>query len=328
VILLAAAVGGLALVLEAYEAAGELANAELAHEFIAEFVTDLAWVLPLFAAGVLGVVTWTVRRGLSPLRKVSAHAEQIAPTRTGIRLPAKDLPDEIKPLVLAVNQALDRLEQGFAVQRQFTANAAHELRTPLSILIAGLESVPRSPDIARLLADAARMNRLVEQLLRVARLDALPLDLTSDIDLKSVAADTVEYLAPWAVAHDHSLAFDAPDDAVRVRGNPEAIADAIRNLIENAVFYSPPSTEVAISVSRDGTVSVADHGPGILSTDRQHLFDRFWRGRQAGTTAHGAGLGLTIVAEIERAHSATIEVGSAPAGGARFSIRFPRPLRG
>jgi signal transduction histidine kinase len=322
VFLLAAAVGGFALVREAYEAAAELSDEALAHAFIQEFATELAWVLPLFAAAVLGIVTWTVRRGLHPLRKASAHAEQIAPASTGIRLPSNDLPDEITPLVLAVNQAFDRLEKGFAVQRQFTARAAHELRTPLSILTAGLEGVPRTPEITRLLSDAGRMNRLVEQLLRVARLDALPLDVSRDVDLRRIAADTVAYLAPWAVAQEHSLAFDGPQEAVRIRGNPEAIGDAIRNLIENAVFYSPPHTDVAVSVTRDGTVSIEDRGAGIPIVDREHVFERFWRGRQVGSAAHGAGLGLTIVAEIARAHGATIEIGSPSAGGTRFTLRF------
>jgi signal transduction histidine kinase len=326
VFLLAAGVGGFALIREAYEAAAQLSDEALAHAFIQEFATEVAWVLPLFAAAVLGIVTWTVRRGLKPLRQASAQAERIAPASTGIRLPSKDLPDEVKPLVLAVNQAFDRIEQGFVVQRQFTARAAHELRTPLAVLTAELESLPRTPEIARLIADAGRMNRLVEQLLRVARLDALPLDVTSEVDLRRIAADTVAYLAPWAVAQDHSLTFDAPQQAVLVRGNADAIADALRNLIENAVTYSPPQTDVAIAVTGDGAVSVGDRGPGIPVEDRQHVFERFWRGRQVDTAAHGAGLGLTIVAEIARAHGATTEISEHEAGGTRFTIRF-RPAR-
>jgi signal transduction histidine kinase len=283
-------------------------------------VFDIAWAIPLFAAATLAVGVWGIRRDLRPVRAVSERAATIAPEATGVRLSTERLPTELVPLVVAINKALDRLERGLTLQRQFTANAAHQLRTPLTILTAELDELAAGTQADKLRGDVARMNRLIDQLLRVARLDSAPMSTDSSVDLTAVAAETVKYLAPWAIEQGRAIGFEAPSGPVVVRGNTDAIADALRNLVENAVYHTPAKTEVTVAVSIDGTVEITDQGPGIAREDRERIFERFWRGPSAKTP--GAGLGLAIVAEIVRAHGGAIEVGEAPGGGARFSLRL------
>jgi signal transduction histidine kinase len=292
----------------------------LAHTVLKEFVRDIAWAIPIFAAAILLVGVWSIRSGLRPLRAVSARAATIAPETTGIRLTDARLPSELQPLVSAFNQALDRLERGLTLQREFTANAAHQLRTPLAVLTAQLNEPLDNASMALLRADVARMNRLIDQLLRIARLDSVPLALDATIDLNAIAAHAVRSLAPWVIGQKRAIGFDAPGEPVWVQGNADAIGDALRNLIENAVGHAPPQTEVTVSVSPDGAVEIADRGPGIATEDRGRIFERFWRGRRSH--AGGAGLGLAIVAQIVAAHGGTISVGDAPGGGAVFTLRL------
>ena len=293
---------------------------QLVHSILREFVFDIAWYVPPFVALALLLAAFSVRRSLLPLRTASAQAGAIGPGSIALRLPEADVPTEALPLVIAVNQALERLEQGFVIQRRFTANAAHELRTPLTIITARLDTLEGNGQISALREEVGRMNRLVEQLLCVARLDSLALDVSSPVDLHQLAEEVVGSMAHLAVSDCRTIALTGADHPVLVTGNAAAIADALRNLIENALAHTAPGTEVIVDVGPEGAISVQDSGPGIPVEDRPHIFERFWRGK--GVRASGAGLGLAIVMEIVRAHGASITVSDRLPRGARFDLRF------
>ncbi|WP_084455836.1 sensor histidine kinase [Novosphingobium rosa] len=318
--LLALGTGFAWLIVKSYRIAHGLNHDGLADLFAAEFLEEAGWTFPFFVIGMIALVVFTVRSSLSSVAAASRQAVAIAPGQTDVRLEDEGLPTEIKPFVLAVNGALDRLAHGFEAQRRFTADAAHELRTPLAILTAGLEALPDTREVVALRADAARMGRLVDQLLRVARLDAMPAPALDKLDLNELAADLVARMAPWVHGEGCMLAFESTGAPVMIEGNADMLEGALRNLIENAVGHSPTGSEVTVRVGRDAEIAVIDHGPGVPLEQRDRLFDRFWRAPDA--MGNGAGLGLAIVAAVVSVHGGTAEVVDTPGGGATFGLRL------
>ncbi|HUZ64024.1 MAG TPA: ATP-binding protein [Acetobacteraceae bacterium] len=301
----------------------------LVNSLMSDFmVTGLGLLLPIGAAAVLiGVLT--IRAGLRPLRVASAAAARVDPANAGMRLPQAGLPREVLPLVSAVNAALARLERGLTVQRRFAGEAAHALRTPLAVLTARLDDLPEGAEAVALRRDADRMARLVDQMLKMARLEGLPLDTSQPVDLRAVAVEAISDLAPLAIRQGIELSLKDPAAPVPVRGNHAALALAAANLIENALAYAPPGSAVEVEIAPPGTLRVLDRGPGVAEPERARIFERFQHGhRPAGTSGNGAGLGLAIVAEIAAAHRGSVGVAERGGGGAVFTLQIGRPVAG
>jgi len=300
----------------------ERADQELMDAMLQDVIKQGSWILPLFIFVTLLVGVRAIRSGLKPLSITSEELSEIKPEAISNRLGTENLPREVAPLVHAINGALDRLEDGFESQRRFTANAAHELRTPLTIITGALDSMDENDQIMKLRQDVARMNRLVMQLLQVARLDGLVIDTSSRVDPAQAAQQVVEMMAPMAIRAGKEIELLLPDIKGLVFGNISAMEDALRNLVENAIMHSSPNTRIDVRVSGAGSVSVCDQGPGISEAERKHLFDRFWRGKSTVSELGGAGLGLSIVQEIMKSHGGSVELSANENGGTCFTLCF------
>ncbi|MBL4572118.1 MAG: hypothetical protein JKY86_03475 [Gammaproteobacteria bacterium] len=303
------------IVAEPYNPENAILNAMLS-----EFAGTATWIIPIFVVVTVLVGVAAIRGGLKPLLDTALQAASIRPESLSVRLETTDLPTEIAPMVTAVNQALDRLEEGFEIQRRFTANAAHELRTPLTIISGAIENWDTQTDAGTLRQDVDRMNRLVNQLLQVARLDSGVLDRSEKFDLQSCARDVVEYMAPLAIDRQRRVALTGVVSPVIIQGNRPAVEDALRNLVENALIHTPIGTEVQVNVTEDHKIEVTDQGPGIDDDFGMYIFDRFWRDPSNDTP--GAGLGLAIVSEVMKLHEGTVDYFNRPEGGACFRLKF------
>jgi signal transduction histidine kinase len=303
------------------QAAEDLANSDvLIDDIVDDFYKHVGWItLPILLL-LLVIDIAIFRRALLPLRQASETAQQISPARTDIRLPLGDIPSEVRPLVSAINKALDRLDEGFRIQREFTADAAHELRTPLSILRTRVETLD-DPGIAKALhLDIEAMSRVVGQLLDIAELEVFAIDPEEVADLQAASAEVAGFIAPLALGQGREIALLGAATPVWVKGNAEMIKRAIRNLAENAICHAPKDTVVEFVVEENGTVAVRDRGPGIPDEDRELIFRRFWR--RDRNRQGNSGLGLSIVQRIAELHGAIVVVENRVMGGALVSLHF------
>jgi len=293
-------------------------------DVVASFFPRVAWITFPILLLLLAFDIMIFRRALDPVREASTTAAAIGPQRTEVRLPEQAMPVEIAPLVHAVNQALDRLEAGFRAQRDFTADMAHELRTPLAIVRARVDGLAAGPARDELRADLVNMTRTVNQVLDIAELESFIVATDARADLHEVCADAVGFMAPLAVEMSKTIALTGEQEPVWVRGHAEALFRAVRNLIENAIRHTPPGVSIEVDVSAAGVVRVSDDGPGVPEADRERIFRRFWRRDRAKGDSRG--LGLAIVARVAEAHDGTVTVDNAPDGGAVFTLRLrPAP---
>jgi two-component system OmpR family sensor kinase len=278
------------------------------------------------------VVWWVVSGSLEPVARVRS---QVASRQADDLSPVSDagLPDEVRPLVQELNLLFGRVKTAFEAQQHFVADAAHELRTPLAALKLQAQSLERADSdearklaVARLTAGIERATRLVEQLLVLARQEASAPEsgATRQVDLAELARRTVADLAGVAQAKGVDLGLQHADPA-SVQGQPDALHILMRNLVDNAVKYTPAGGTVDIAVTRmPGAVAIGveDSGPGIPAEERERVFDRFYR--IAGSEASGSGLGLAIIKAIAERHGATLALGqSGRLGGLAATVTFP-----
>jgi two-component system, OmpR family, sensor kinase len=295
-----------------------------------------AWRLTAIGVAILlfGLLGgwWFVGRALRPIVDISAAAVKISGGDLAQRINVAEADNELGQLAGVLNSTFARLETAFAQQRQFTADAAHELRTPVSVVLTqtqtALQRERNAPEYRETVEacqrSAQRMRRLIESLLELARLDAGQEQMKRlKFDLSQTARDCVELVRPLATARGVTIHGDLPP--VEGHGDAERLAQVITNLLTNAIQYNRANGEVRIGLKSQGgmvLLAVSDTGPGIPGEDLPHIFKRFYRAdpsRSSGQT----GLGLAISKAIVEAHGGTIEVSSRPGAGTTFTIRLP-----
>ena len=277
------------------------------------------------------VVWWVVSRSLAPVSRVrrqvaTRQADDLSP------LSESDLPEEVRPLVHELNLLFVRVRQAFEAQKHFVADAAHELRSPLAALKLQVQGLQRAADdatrelaVARLAAGIDRATRLVEQMLALARHEASAAAgaRPEAVSLPEVARLAISDTVAAAQARNIDIGI-VRADPVTVQGQPEALRTLLRNLIDNAVKYTPPGgrVDIAIAAGAGGTeLSIDDSGPGLPESERERVLDRFYRAGQP--EAPGSGLGLSIVKSIADLHGAAVSLDRSALGGLRVLIRFP-----
>lgn len=299
--------------------------AQLALRTLAPF----ALLVPL-----LGLLVWfAVGHALQPLQRL---AKAVKARRVNELEPLSDerLPEEVRPLVGSLNDLLGRLTAALERERAFMADAAHELRTPLTALHLQLGALARAGTegeraqaMGTLSEGVQRAIRLVEQMLVLARQEPRAEPVRTRFALDELAREVVAELVPLADARRIDLGMSEAQP-VFVQGERDAVATLVRNLVDNAVRYTPPGGRVDVSVERSATmpaqalVRVMDNGPGIPREERERVFDRFYR--RPGTVAPGSGLGMAIVKAIAEAHGAGVVLDSGESGrGLAVTISFP-----
>jgi signal transduction histidine kinase len=298
----------------------------LEHEMRDHVLVPVLFIVPALA----GVMLLTTGIALRPLSRVAAQAAALgrAVSVGGTLTPLSEdnLPQEIGSVVAAINAMLRNLERSFRIQSQFTSDAAHELRTPLAVLLLEVSRLPESPIRETIIHDLRMLAAMVNQLLRFAQAEDVMTRERQAVDITAVARRVCEDLGGIAVKTGIALAFDAPAQPVTLNGNAALIDIAIRNVLDNAIRFSPKGETVVIEIDRHGTVTIDDRGPGIPDQHKDLIFDRLWR--HGGGGGSGVGIGLALVRRVTRLHEGDASVEDRPGGGSRFVLTFrsmPQP---
>lgn len=306
----------------------------------------LLLLAPLAVVGCAGVSYWLARRALAPVVEVTELAREIESTQLSRRLPSRPLPDEIGRLIETFNQMIARLEASFESMRRFTADASHELRSPLANMQSTIEvslGRPRDVDdyraaLASLNEEVGRLRHIVADLLLLARADSRRVPFSFEpLRLDVLARETVESFSERAGGLGVRLTM-GPTAEVVIPGDERWLRQLLVNLVDNAIRFSgidartgpPGEVRVTVSAGRDGAVlTVDDDGPGIPESDLDRVFERFFRvdGARPRSADGGAGLGLAICAWIVEEHAGSLRASRRPEGGTRMVATLPSAER-
>ena len=304
-----------------------------------EKMAGMTWMMIASGLSVLGIGLiggwWSSKRAIEPIQRMSRTAQGINANQLTDRIKLSGFDTELAGLGATLNTMLDRLSQAFEQQRQFTADASHELRTPVSIILTSSElalSKPREPEeyraqLVKCKRAAERMRQLTDSLLTLARLDSTKNLEMTNVDVEALLQDAVSSIQPFADAK--SIEIHSQLEHASLQGNETLLRQAIGNLLSNAIKYSRHEGEVFVRLlkSKDyATIEVEDHGIGIPESAIPRLFDRFYRVDESrARTEGGTGLGLSIAERIVHCHRGQILVESVLGGGSTFRIALPLP---
>ena len=315
------------------------ANVRLAEVGPEQLLSTLALILPLGLIAAVLMGSWIANRALTAVDQIITEVREITDGRSlHRRLAVPVVKDELGRFVETLNQMLTRLERNFSALRRFTADASHELKTPLTVLRAGVERAITTPNLPQetlvtleeTLQEIKRMSELVDALLMLARADEGIAPLHREpVDLRGIVTEVQETGELLAEEAGVTMEVATPAEPVMVSVDASRIRQLILNLITNAVKYTPAGGSVRMQLGPENgrvALSVADTGIGIAPGDLPHIFDRFWRADSARTRTGerpGAGLGLAICKWIAEAHGGQIDVVSRPGRGTTFTVVLP-----
>lgn len=276
----------------------------------------------------LPLIWFGISRGLRPLEDLRRRITHRS-AHDFDAIPVGNIPRELLPVITALNDLLLRFQAVQEEQRRFTADAAHQIKTPLAVLTAEIELARADttcpcaqPTYDRLQTAAFRLTHLVRQLLALAHSEANEGTTHALFDVSGLAREVTGDFVEAAARRRIDLGFEGTEQAIPVRGNAVLIREAMKNLLENALKFTPEGGTVTLSVrGSPPAFAVADSGPGITDAERPLIFKRFHRAAES-STAEGSGLGLAIVQEVARKHGAVITAGKSALGGALFEFRF------
>jgi len=291
-----------------------------------------AILIPALLAFTAVAAYLITRESLGRVRSMVETARSVSAGTLDRRLPVPQPHDEIRDLALTLNAMMERIDGAFNAQRRFVADAAHALRTPLTIIHGELEFAEGRIDgeakdaIVAAREEAESLARLGNQLLSLARLDAGVAAASTQIRLDELVVDCVQRMGRYAAARqiDVQVRIDEP---IELAGDSDRLREMVRNLLDNAIKYSPPKSCVEIGLCRHNSlrarISVHDAGPGIAADDLPRVFDRFYRSEHLRSRESGCGLGLAIVNQVARLHGGSASVESAPGTGSTFTVELP-----